>query len=412
MKPILETCAGMDVHRDHITVCVCYGSLAKAEENFIVREFSTMTEGIRLCALWLKEFGVKAVGMESTGIFWKPIFNILEYDFEIILANAARVKNVPGLKTDKKDARWLAKLLRYGLVPASFIPPRNIRELRDLTRTRRKLVEEMTRQKNRVQKTLQDANVKLSSVVSNVFGVTGESMIKALLEKDEFTQEEIESMAKGKLKKKTDLLMKAMDGRITEHHRFLLKRHLEHIDFLAEQVSEFDGMIYSKLEPFQKEFENVQTEPGMNKVNAASVIAEIGTNMSRFASEKHISSWAAICPGNNESAGKRKSGKTRRGNNYLKATLTEAAWAASRTKDTLLSEKYNNIARRRGKKRAVIAVAHQILKDVYHILDNGEPYRERDVEAIKLQKQNQKEQSMIRELEKMGYTIQKMDATT
>ena len=171
-------------------------------------------------------------------------------------------------------------------------------------------------------------------------------------------------------------------------------------------------MIYSKLEPFQKEFENVQTEPGMNKVNAASVIAEIGTNMSRFASEKHISSWAAICPGNNESAGKRKSGKTRRGNNYLKATLTEAAWAASRTKDTLLSEKYNNIARRRGKKRAVIAVAHQILKDVYHILDNGEPYRERDVEAIKLQKQDQKEQSMIRELEKMGYTIQKMDATT
>lgn len=412
MKPILESCGGMDVHRDHVTACICYGSLAKAEEHLIVKEFSTMTEGLRQLAVWFKEYDVKTVAMESTGIFWKPIFNILESDFKVILANAARVKNVPGLKTDKKDARWLAKLLRYGLVPASFIPPRNIRELRDLTRTRRKLVEEMTRQKNRIQKTLQDANIKLSSVMSKVFGVSGEAMIRALLEKDEFTQEDIESMAKGKLKKKTELLIKAMDGRVTDHHRFLLGIHLEHIDFLVKQISEFDKMIYSKLEPYLKAFEDVQTVPGFNQVNAASIIAEIGTDMSRFPDEKHLSSWAAICPGNNESAGKRKSGKTRRGNNYLKATLTEAAWAASRTKDTALREKYHNIARRRGKKRAIVAVAHQLLKDVYHILDTGEPYRERDIKAIKLQKQDQKERSMIRELEKMGYSIQKVTTTT
>jgi transposase len=411
MKPILESCGGMDVHRDQVTACICYGSLANAEENFIVKEFSTMTEGLKQLAMWFKEYHVKTVAMESTGIFWKPIFNILEYDFKVILANAARVKNVPGLKTDKKDARWLAKLVRYGLVPASFIPPRNIRELRDLTRTRRKLTEEMTRQKNRVQKTLQDANIKLSSVMTDVFGVSGDAMVRALLEKDEFTQEDIESMAKGKLKKKTDLLMKAMDGRVTEHHRFLLITHFKHIDFLAKQISEFDKRIYSKLEPYRKEFEDIQTAPGLNKVNAASVIAEIGTNMSHFPDENHLSSWAAICPGNNESAGKRKSGKTRRGNNYLKATLTEAAWAASRTKDTAISEKYHNIARRRGKKRAIVAVGHQLLKDIYHILDTGEPYRERDIEAVKLQKQNQKEQSMVRELEKMGYTIQKATAT-
>lgn len=412
MKPILESCAGMDVHRDQVTACVCYGSLAKAEENFIVKEFSTMTEGLRQMAIWFKEYHVKIVAMESTGIFWKPIFNILESDFEVILANAARVKNVPGLKTDKKDARWLAKLLRYGLVPASFIPPQNIRELRDLTRTRRKLVEEMTRQKNRVHKTLQDANIKLSSVVTNVFGVSGKAMIRALLEKDDFTQEDIESMAKGKLKKKTDQLMKAMDGGVTGHHRFLLIIHIEHIDFLAKQISEFDKRIYSKLEPYQKEFEDIQTAPGLNQVNAASVIAEIGTDMSRFPDENHLSSWAAICPGNNESAGKRKSGKTRRGNNYLKATLTEAAWAASRTKGTTISEKYHNIARRRGKKRSIIAVAHQLLKDIYHILDTGEPYRERDIEAVKIKKLNQQEQSMINKLENLGYTIQKMTGTT
>ena len=412
MRPILESCAGMDVHRDQVTACVCYGSLAKAEENLIVKEFSTMTEGLRQMAIWFKEYHVKTVAMESTGIFWKPIFNILESDFEVILANAARVKNVPGLKTDKKDARWLAKLLRYGLVPASFIPPQNIRELRDLTRTRRKLVEEMTRQKNRVHKTLQDANIKLSSVVTNVFGVSGEAMIRALLEKDEFTQEDIESMAKGKLKKKTDQLMKAMDGKVTGHHRFLLIIHIEHIDFLAKQIFEFDKRIYSKLEPYQKEFKDIQTAPGLNQVNAASVIAEIGTDMSRFPDENHLSSWAAICPGNNESAGKRKSGKTRRGNNYLKATLTEAAWAASRTKDTTISEKYHNIARRRGKKRSIIAVAHQLLKDIYHILDTGEPYRERDIDAVKIKKQNQQEQSMISKLENLGYTIQKMTVTT
>jgi len=368
VKPIFKSCCGLDVHKDKVTACIAYGSLAKAEENFEVREFSTMTSDLKELSTWMKEYGVETVAMESTGVYWKPIFNILEDGFEIILANAAHVKNVPGLKTDKRDARWLAKLLRYGLVPASFIPPRNIRELRDLTRTRRKLVQEMTRQKNRVEKVLQDANIKLSSVVSKIFGVSGEGMIKALLEKDELSRENIKSLAKGRLRNKIDLLIKALDGNVTDHHRFLIRMHLEHIDFLANQIAEFDSRIYGKLEPYQFEFELIQTEPGISEATAASVIAEIGVDMSRFPDEKHLSSWAAICPGNNESAGKKKSGKTRRGNNYLKGTLTEAAWAASKTKGTAINEKYHNIARRRGKKRAIVAIGHQILVDVYRIL--------------------------------------------
>ena len=376
-----------------------------AKEELIVREFSTMTSDLKELSSWLKEYDVKIVAMESTGIFWKPIFNILEDGFEVMLANAAHVKNVPGLKTDKKDARWIARLLRYGLVPASFIPPRNIRELRDLTRTRRKLVEEMTRQKNRVQKVLQDANIKLSSVISKVFGVSGEAMIRALLEKDELSQEEIESLAKGRLKKKVNLLEKALDGNITDHHRFLLRMHLEHIDFLSKQILKMDTEIYRKLEPYQQEFDLIQTEIGFNEISAASLIAEIGVDMSRFPDENHLSSWAAICPGNNESAGKRKSGKTRRGNNYLKATLTEAAWAASRTKDTAISEKYHNIARRRGKKRAIIATAHHLLKDAYRILKTGVPYREIGAEAVRNKKSKAKERSMIRHLERLGYSV-------
>jgi len=400
VKPIFKSCCGLDVHKDKVTACIAYGSLAKAEENFEVREFSTMTSDLKELSTWMKEYGVETVAMESTGVYWKPIFNILEDGFEIILANAAHVKNVPGLKTDKRDARWLAKLLRYGLVPASFIPPRNIRELRDLTRTRRKLVQEMTRQKNRVEKVLQDANIKLSSVVSKIFGVSGEGMIKALLEKDELSRENIKSLAKGRLRNKIDLLIKALDGNVTDHHRFLIRMHLEHIDFLANQIAEFDSRIYGKLEPYQFEFELIQTEPGISEATAASVIAEIGVDMSRFPDEKHLSSWAAICPGNNESAGKKKSGKTRRGNNYLKGTLTEAAWAASKTKGTAINEKYHNIARRRGKKRAIVAIGHQILVDVYRILSAGTPYHEVGAEVARERKSKARERSMVKELER------------
>ena len=409
MQPILKSCCGLDVHKSMVMACIAHGPLNNPP-IFEIRKFSTMTNDLRSLSEWMKEYGVTAVAMESTGIYWKPIFNILEDDFDIVLANAQHIKNVPGRKTDVKDCQWIAHLFRNGLISGSFIPPREIRELRDLTRTRRKLVGAMTSEKNRVQKVLEDANIKISSVVSKVFGVSALAMICALLEKDELSADEIAEMAKGKLKKKVDQLVEALNGNITDHHRFLLKQHLGHIDFLVEEIKEFDEEIQRRLVPHEKEFEDIQSVTGIKGVSAASTIAEIGVDMSRFPDEAHISSWAGVCPGNNESAGKKKSGKTRRGNNYLKATLTESAWAASRTKETAFSAIYRNIAGRRGKKRALVAVGHQILIEVYRVLKTGDRYQDAGAEAVTGRKLKNREQRMIRELKRYGYNVSKIVA--
>lgn len=297
------------------------------------------------------------------------------------------------------------------MISGSFIPPRDIRELRDLTRTRRKLVEEMASEKNRVQKVLEDANIKLSSVVSKVFGVSSMSMIVLLLEKDELSAEEISKLAKGKLKKKVNQLVKALDGNVTDHHRFLLKQHLAHVDFLVKQIETFDDAIRKKLSPYEVKFKDIQSVTGVKDISAASVIAEIGVNMSKFPDEAHLSSWAAICPGNNESAGKKKSGKTRRGNNYLKATLTESAWAASRTKGAALNAVYHIIARRRGKKRALVAVGHRILIEIYRVLKTGKPYQDVGEDIVNERRSKKREQAMIRDLERRGYAVSKVRTT-
>ena len=379
--------------------------------KFEIRKFSTMTSDLRDLKKWLEEYNVTAVAMESTGIYWKPIFNILEDGFDVVLANAQHIKNVPGRKTDIKDCQWIAQLFRNGLISGSFIPPRDIRELRDLTRTRRKLVEEMASEKNRVQKVLEDANIKLSSVVSKVFGVSSMSMIVLLLEKDELSAEEISKLAKGKLKKKVNQLVKALEGNVTDHHRFLLKQHLAHIDFLVKQIETFDDAIRKKLSPYETQFNDIQSVTGVKDISAASVIAEIGVNMSKFPDEAHLSSWAAICPGNNESAGKKKSGKTRRGNNYLKATLTESAWAASRTKGAALNAVYHIIARRRGKKRALVAVGHRILIEIYRVLKTGKPYQDVGEDIVNERRSKKREQAMIRDLERRGYAVSKVMTT-
>lgn len=407
MQPILKSCCGLDVHKSMVMTCIAHGPLDKPP-MFEIRKFSTMTDDLRTLKEWLKEYGVTAVAMESTGIYWKPIFNILEDDFDVVLANAQHIKNVPERKTDVKDCQWIAHLFRNGLISGSFIPPREIRELRDLTRTRRKLVEAMTAEKNRVQKVLEDANIKLSSVVSKVFGVSSLNMIGALLEKDTLSADEIAEMAKGKLKRKVNQLVKALNGNVTDHHRFLLKQHLAHIDCLVERIREIDEEIQRKLRPHEREFKSIQSVTGIKEISAASVIAEIGVDMSRFPDEAHLSSWAAMCPGNNESAGKKKSGKTRRGNNYLKATLTEVAWAASRTKGTALSAMYHNIARRRGKNRALVAVGHQILIEIYRVLKTGEPYQDVGAEAVNGRKSKNRELGLIRELEGCGYVVSKV----
>ena len=409
MQPILKSCCGLDVHKSMVMACIAHGPLDNPP-IFEIRKFSTMTNDLRSLSEWMKEYGVTAVAMESTGIYWKPIFNILEDDFDIVLANAQHIKNVPGRKTDVKDCQWIAHLFRNGLISGSFIPPREIRELRDLTRTRRKLVGAMTSEKNRVQKVLEDANIKISSVVSKVFGVSSLAMICALLEKDELSADEIAEMARGKLKKKVDQLVEALNGNVTDHHRFLLKQHLGHIDFLVGEIKEFDEEIQRRLVPYQKEFEYIQSVTGIKGISAASVIAEIGVDMSRFPDEAHISSWAGVCPGNNESAGKKKSGKTRRGNNYLKATLTESAWAAARTKETAFSAMYRNIAGRRGTKRALVAVGHQILIEVYRVLKTGDRYQDAGAEAVTERRLKNREQRMVRELKRCGYDVSKVVA--
>jgi transposase len=376
MEPILLSCAGMDIHEKKVDVCIVHGPFDKAPK-FEIRTFSTMTSDLKELIAWLKKYKVTTIGMESTGVYWKPIFNVMEGDFTIVLANAQRLKAIPRKKTDIMDCKRIANLLRFGLLPNSFIPPREIRDLRDLNRTRRKLVGMMTSEKNRLIKVLEAANIKLSSVVSKIYGVSSLALIRSVLEKDKLSREEISQMAKGKLKKKVDLLEKALDGKLTEHHRFLLEMHLQNIDYLAKQLKKIDEEIQRKMVPFQKESKLIQTIPGLSEVIAPAILAEIGVNMSQFPDEAHLSSWAGVCPGNNESAGKKKSGKTQKGNSFLKGALTEAAWAASKTKDSSYSAIYYNIARRRGNKRALVALAHHMLIDIYYVLKTGVPYQDR-----------------------------------
>jgi transposase len=409
MEPILISCAGMDVHEKKVDVCIAHGPFDKPPK-FEIRTFSTMTSDLEELMSWLKKYGVTVIGMESTGIYWKPIFNVMEGDFTIVLANAQRLKAIPRKKTDIIDCKRIANLLRYGLLPNSFIPPREIRELRDLNRTRRKLVGMMTSEKNRLMKVLEAANIKLSSVVSKIYGVSSLALIRSLLEKDKLSREEISLLAKGKLKKKVDLLEKALNGKLTDHHKFLLGMHLENIDYIAKQIKRIDEEIQRKMVPFQKESKLIQTIPGISEINASAILAEIGVDMSQFPDAAHISSWAGVCPGNNESAGKKKSGRTQKGNSFLKGALTESAWAASKTRDTSYNAFYHNIVRRRGKKRALVALAHRMLIDIYYVLKTGETYQDIDAEAIRESAMKKRVQSMIRSLEKAGYSVAKTAA--
>lgn len=406
MQPILKSCCGIDVHKNMIKASIAKGSL-DSPPKFYTRTFSTMTRDLLKLKDWLTENDVEAVAMESTGVYWKPIFNILENDFQVILANPQYLKKVPGKKSDVKDCEWIASLLRCGLIPASFIPQRPIRELRELNRTRRKLVGMMSSEKNRIQKVLEDANIKLASVVSKIDGVSSMTMIQALLDKDRLSKEEITDMARGKLKSKVDQLVEALNGKVTDHHRFLLKLHLNNIAFLADQVQEIDEQIQKLMIPFQKEESLIQTIPGISKISAKAIISEIGVDMSQFPSEANLASWAGMCPGNNESAGVKKSGKIRKGNRYLKAILIEVAWAASRTKGSTFSAIYNNIAKRRGKKRALVAVGHQILIAVYRTLKTGEPFVDQGAEAIYRRNLEARQQFAIRLLERSGYSVAK-----
>jgi transposase len=398
MQVMYERCAGLDVHKKTVVACV----LTPAGQE--TRTFGTMTAELLVLADWLLACGCTHVAIESTGDYWKPVFNILEGTCEVILVNAQHVKAVPGRKTDVKDAAWLAELLQHGLLRASFIPPVAQRELRDLTRYRSTFIRERVTLINRVQKLLEDANIKLASVASDIMGVSGRAILAALLAGHTDPQA-LADLAKGRLRSKRELLAQALDGRVKPHHRFVLTELLCQIDGLDETVARFDAQIQAAYGSFEEAVGLLDTIPGVARHTAEMLVAEIGTDMSRFPSADHLAAWAGVAPGHHESAGKRTSGKTRKGNRFLRTTLVQAAHAAVRTKQTYLSAQYRRLASRRGKKRAILAVAHSILVMAYYMLQRQEPYCEAGADFFDRLQPEDTARRLVKRLEHLGYHV-------
>jgi transposase len=369
-EQVVERGCGMDVHKENI-VATIRGKGIKTN----TKSFGSFTSSLIKLKEWLKKHGITHIAIESTGVYWKPVYNVLGDDFTILLVNARHVKNVPGNKTDKRDSKWLAKLLLSGLLRGSFIPERAIRELRDLTRYKTKLTHQVTSEKNRFQKILEDANIKLSSVLSDVFGATGKKITAKIIEGD-YQPEQLLQYVHGHVKASKEDIKEALKGYVTEHHRFMLKTILANISRIETTLAEIEEQIEKVTEPYKEIIELLETIPGVGHEGSIGIIAEIGVDMEKFSTHKHLASWAGVCPGSNESAGKNKSGRITYGNKYLRALLVEQGWAASRTKHTYLSSKYKSLVGRRGKKRAVIAIGHKILIAAYFIIKDKVAYDE------------------------------------
>ena len=403
MDTMYRCCAGMDVHKQTVAVCVrrMDGSGRVHKE---VRTFGTMTGELLALSDWLASEGVQAAAMESTGVFWKPVWNILESTVKLILVNARHIKNVPGRKTDVADCEWIAQLLQHGLLRASFVPDRPQRELRELTRHRSQLVAEQTRAANRIHKTLEDANVKLGSVATDILGVSGRAMIRALIDgQDDPAQ--LAELARGRLREKRPQLRQALRGHLSDHHRFMLGQLMDHLTYLDQQIGHFDERIEALMIPFEQAVSRLMTMPGVGRRTAQNVLAEIGVDMSRFPSAGHLASWAAMCPGNRESAGKRKSGRTNHGNRWLRSALTQAAWAASRSRNTYLSSHYRRLAGRRGKKRAIVAVGHTMLEMMYHMLRDDVDYQELGHDYLDKLQPHRLTHYLVKRLESLGHEV-------
>jgi transposase len=405
MQVMYERCAGLDVHKKTVVACVV------TPDGQETRTFSTMTVDLLGLSDWLLVCGCTHVAMESTGDYWKPVFNMLEGMFEVLLVNAQHVKAVPGRKTDVKDAAWLAELLQHGLLRASFIPPVAQRELRDLTRYRSTFIRERTTLVNRVQKLLEDANIKLAAVASDIMGVSGRAILAALLA-GHAAPHALADLAKGRLRSKRDQLAKALDGRVKVHHRFVLTELLCQIDSLDETIARFDTQIQEISTPFEAAIGLLDTIPGVARPTAEMIVAEIGTDMSRFPSADHLAAWAGVAPGNHESAGKRTSGKTRQGNRFLRTVLVQAAHAAARTKSTYLSAQYRRLATRRGKKRAIMAVAHSMLVMAYYMIQRQEPYREAGGDFFDRLQPEDTARRLVKRLEHLGYHVTLQNSST
>lgn len=406
MEAMIERCAGLDVHQKTVVACVLYGSLDKRPKKEI-KTFPTNTSGLLDLSDWLSSMEVTDAVMESTGVYWKPVWNILEENFQLILANAKHVKNVPGRKTDVKDAEWLAKLLRSGLIERNFVPPEEIRDLRDLTRYRTKLVQNCTQEKNRIHKILQDANIKLTSVLSDIFGVTGRRILKAIINGEKIEENSLQKLVHPQTKASLSDIADAINGRLRRHHRYMLRQHWEHMEYLEQNIKELEEQISHCLKPYQMEVELLDTIPGINKNGAAILISEMGVDMSVFKSPKHLASWAGVSPGNNESAGKKKNSQTKKGNKALKTLVAECA-LSTLSQNNRISSFQKRIMKRQGKMKARIATANLILKIAYNIIKTQEPYQELGFDYLKEQQQT-KEIKMVQYLQRKGYQVIPID---
>jgi transposase len=402
MDRLIERCCGLDVHRDTVAACVRVPASdgTRAQQ---VRTFGTTTPDLLALRDWLEAHEVTEVAMESTGVYWKPVYYVLEERMRCLLVNAAHLKHVPGRKTDVQDCVWIAQVLEHGLLRGSFVPPAPIRELRDLTRYRKALIQERTREANRLHKVLQDAGIKLASVASDILGRSGRAMIEALVE-GTTDPEILADLARGRLRAKLPALRRALRGRFGPHHAFLVTQLLAHLDYLEETVETLSAQIGQVLAPFAEALERLDTIPGVDRRTAEVLIAELGVDMRVFPSPAHLASWAGLCPGNNESAGKHRPGKARKGNRWLRMTLVEAALAAIRTHDCALAARYRRV-RHRGHKKAIIAVAHALLVTAYHVLADQTPYRELGADYFDRRHAERTKDRALRALEHLGYRV-------
>jgi len=403
MENIFLCCAGLDLHKESVEACVRTME-PNGQLHQQTRRWGTMTQDILNMADWMAAQGVTHVAMESTGVYWKPIYNILESRFTVLLVNARHLKQVPGRKSDVRDCQWIAQLLQHGLLKGSFIPPLPQRELRDLTRHRTQLVEEKTRTSNRIEKVLEDANIKLGSVASEVLGVSGRAMIQALIEGQKDPAQMAE-LAQRQLRGKIPDLKKALEGHLTEHHRFLLRLLWKQLTQQEALIVELEAKIEEVTGPFAGEIERLDAVPGVDRRVAEVVLAEVGADMNPFPTHRHVAAWAGMSPGNEESAGKRQKRRITPGNRWLKRTLVQAAWAASHTKNSYLASQYRRLVGRRGKKRALIAVGHSILVILYYLLKEGTQYADLGADFFDRLEPQRLIRYYVKRLERLGHKV-------
>jgi transposase len=403
MESVIGSCAGLDVHKKSGEACVRRIE-PDGRLHMQTRSWGTTTGQLQQMAAWLAAQQVTHVAMESTGVFWKPIYNILEGRFEVLLVNAQHLKQVPGRKTDWSDCQWIAQLLPHGLLRGSFVPPREQRELRDLTRHRAQLTAERTRIANRIHKLLEDANIQLAAVASDVLGVSGRAMLEALI-RGEADPDKLADLAQGQLRGKIPELREALEGHVTEHHRYLLGLLWEELTSTERFLARIDARIQELTRPFGAEIERLREIPGLDRRTAEVLLAEVGTNMKVFPSAQHLASWAGMCPGNDQTAGKRRSGRTTKGSVWLRTALVQAAWGASHVKRSYLAAQYRRLAGRRDRKRALVTVAHSLLVIVYHLLQNRTQYEDLGPDYLDRLREKHLTRYLVRRLERLGHKV-------